>query len=50
MTIKSISITSKLNDGLEVPFIYETHSIAHALEIIQNTIELGAEITGVEIK
>ena len=48
--MNTISITSKLNDGLEVPFIYETHSIQHALEIIQNTIELGAEITEVIIK
>jgi hypothetical protein len=48
--MKSISITSKLNDGLEVPFIYETHSIQHALEIILNTIELGAEISEVVIK
>ena len=48
--MNTISITSKLNDGLEVPFIYETHSIAHALEIIQNTIDLGAEISEVVIK
>jgi hypothetical protein len=48
--MKSISITSKLNDGLDVPFIYETHSIQHALEIILNTIELGAEISEVVIK
>ena len=48
--MKSISVTSKLSDGLEVPFIYEIDSIQKALEIIQNTIELGAEITGVEIK
>jgi ABC-type molybdate transport system ATPase subunit len=48
--MKSISITSRLNDGLDVPFIYETHSIQHALEIIQNTIELGAEISEVVIK
>jgi hypothetical protein len=48
--MKSISVTSRLNDGLEVPFIYEIDSIQKALEIIQNTIELGAEITGVEIK
>jgi hypothetical protein len=48
--MNTISITSKLSDGLDVPFIYEVHSIQKALEIIQNTIELGAEITGVEIK
>ena len=48
--MNTISVTSKLNDGLEVPFIYETHSIQHALEIIQNTIELGAEIIEVIIK
>ena len=48
--ISSISITSVLGDGLEVPFIYEIDSIQKALEIIQNTIELGADITGVEIK
>jgi hypothetical protein len=48
--MKSISVTSRLNDGLEVPFIYEIDSIQKAIEIIQNTIELGAEITGVEIK
>ena len=48
--MKSISVISKLNDGLEVPFIYEIDSIQKAIEIIQNTIELGAEITGVEIK
>jgi hypothetical protein len=48
--MNSISVTSRLNDGLEVPFIYEIDSIQKAIEIIQNTIELGAEITGVEIK
>jgi hypothetical protein len=48
--MKSISVTSKLNDGLEVPFIYEIDSIQKALEIIQNTIELGAEISEVVIK
>lgn len=48
--MKSISVTSRLGDGLDVPFIYEIDSIEKALEIIQNTIELGAEITGVEIK
>jgi hypothetical protein len=48
--MNTISITSRLNDGLDVPFIYEIDSIQKALEIIQNTIELGAEITGVEIK
>jgi hypothetical protein len=48
--MKSISVTSRLNDGLEVPFIYEIDSIQKALEIIQNTIELGAEISEVVIK
>ena len=48
--MNTISITSKLNDGFELPFIYEIHSIAHALEIIQNTIDLGAEISEVVIK
>ena len=48
--MNTISVTSRLNDGLEVPFIYEIDSIQKALEIIQNTIDLGAEITGVEIK
>lgn len=48
--MKSISITSRLNDGLDVPFIYEVDSIQKALEIIQNTIELGAEISEVVIK
>jgi hypothetical protein len=48
--MKSISVTSKLNDGLEVPFIYEIDSIQKALEIIQNTIELGADISEVVIK
>ena len=48
--MKSISVTSKLSDGLEVPFIYEIDSIQKALEIIQNTIELGAEISEVVIK
>jgi len=48
--ISSISITSRLNDGLDVPFIYEAHSIEKALEIIQNTIALGAEISEVVIK
>jgi hypothetical protein len=33
-----------------VPFIYEIDSIQKALEIIQNTIELGAEISEVVIK
>ena len=48
--MNTISITSRLNDGLEVPFIYEIDSIQKALEIIQNTIELGAEISEVVIK
>ena len=48
--MKSISVTSRLNDGLEVPFIYEIDSIQKALEIIQNTIELGADISEVVIK
>ncbi len=48
--MNTISVTSKLNDGLEVPFIYEIDSIQKALEIIQNTIELGAEISEVVIK
>jgi hypothetical protein len=48
--MNSISVTSRLNDGLEVPFIYEIDSIQKALEIIQNTIELGAEISEVVIK
>jgi hypothetical protein len=41
--MKSISITSRLSDGLDVPFIYEAHTI-------QNTIDLGAEISEVVIK
>ena len=48
--MKSISVTSRLSDGLDVPFIYEIDSIQKALEIIQNTIELGAEISEVVIK
>jgi hypothetical protein len=49
--MNTISITSKLNDNeLEVPFIYEVHSIEKALEIIQNTIAVGAEISKVVIK
>ena len=48
--MNSISVTSRLNDGLEVPFIYEIDSIQKAIEIIQNTIELGAEISEVVIK
>ena len=48
--MNTISVTSKLNDGLEVPFIYEIDSIQKALEIIQNTIELGADISEVVIK
>jgi hypothetical protein len=48
--MNTISVTSRLNDGLEVPFIYEIDSIQKAIEIIQNTIELGAEISEVVIK
>jgi hypothetical protein len=48
--MNTISITSKLSDGLDVPFIYEIDSIQKAIEIIQNTIELGAEISEVVIK
>ena len=49
--MNTISITSKLTDNeLEVPFIYEVHSIQKALEIIQNTIDLGADISEVIIK
>jgi hypothetical protein len=48
--MNTISVTSRLNDGLEVPFIYEIDSIQKALEIIQNTIELGADISEVVIK
>jgi hypothetical protein len=45
-----ITITSKLRDGLEVPFIYEIDSIQKGIELIQETINLGAEITEVVIK
>ncbi len=48
--MKSISVTSRLGDGLDVPFIYECHTIEKALEIIQETIALGAEISEVVIK
>jgi hypothetical protein len=49
--MNTISITSKLNDNeLEVPFIYEVQSIEKALEIIQNTIAVGAKISKVIIK
>jgi len=48
--MNTISVTSRLNDGLEVPFIYEIDSIQKALEIIQNTIDLGADISEVVIK
>ena len=48
--MNTISITSKLSDGLDVPFIYEIDSIQKAIEIIQNTIELGADISEVVIK
>jgi hypothetical protein len=48
--MNTISITSTLRDGLEVPFIYEAHTIEKALEIIQETIKLGAEISEVVIK
>jgi hypothetical protein len=48
--MNTISVTSRLNDGLEVPFIYEIDSIQKAIEIIQNTIELGADISEVVIK
>jgi hypothetical protein len=49
--MNTISITSKLNDNeLEVPFIYEVHSIQKALDIIQETINLGADISEVIIK
>jgi hypothetical protein len=48
--MNTISVTSKLSDGLDVPFIYEIDSIQKAIEIIQNTIELGADISEVVIK
>ena len=48
--MKSISVTSRLGDGLDVPFIYEIDSIQKALDIIQETINLGAEISEVVIK
>ena len=48
--MNTISVTSRLNDGLDVPFIYEIDSIQKALEIIQNTIDLGADISEVVIK
>ena len=48
--MNTISITSKLSDGLDVPFIYEIDSIQKAIEIIQNTIDLGADISEVVIK
>ncbi len=49
--MNTITITSKLSENeLEVPFIYEVHSIQKALNIIQETINLGAEISEVIIK
>jgi hypothetical protein len=48
--MNTISITSRLSDGLDVPFIYEIDSIQKAIEIIQNTIDLGADISEVVIK
>jgi hypothetical protein len=45
-----ITITTKLSDGLEVPFIYEIDSITKGIEIIRETLALGADITEVLIK
>jgi hypothetical protein len=45
-----ITITTKLSDGLEVPFIYEIRDYQQAFKLIQDSIDLGAEITEVLIK
>ena len=45
----NISITSKLSDGLEVPFIYEINSYEEAIELLQDGLIQGAEITEVLI-
>lgn len=46
----NISITTKLSDGLEVPFIYHIQSHEQGIELIQDALQQGAEITEVLIK
>ena len=48
--MNSLMIISKLNDGFEIPFIYECQTIEKAQEIIQETINLGAEIVEVVLR
>jgi hypothetical protein len=45
-----ITITTKLKDGLEVPFIYDIQNYEQAFKLIQDSIDLGADITEVLIK
>jgi hypothetical protein len=45
----TISITSKLSDGLEVPFIYEINSYEEGIELVQDALKQGAEISEVLI-
>ena len=45
----TISITSKLSDGLEVPFIYEINSHEEGIELIQDALKQGAMISEVLI-
>lgn len=44
----NISITTDLN-GLEIPFIYEINSHEQGIEIIQDSLKQGAEITEILI-
>lgn len=46
----NISLTTKLNDGLEVPFIYHINSWEQGLELIQDALQQGANLTEVVIK
>jgi hypothetical protein len=45
-----IVITTKLKDGLEIPFIYDIQNYGEAFKLIQESIDLGADITEVLIK
>ena len=46
----NISLTTKLSDGLEVPFIYHINSWEQGIELIQEALQQGADLVGVEIK
>ena len=48
--LMNISLTTRLSDGLDVPFIYHINSWEQGLELIQEALQQGADLREVEIK